>query len=183
LRDYEKRSGDAGNGELSRAASAAYQVLGEVAYEELLRLRAPRRLDFSADHPRARKRSEKRFLSFIAELQKRAAEASESFAKMKSPAATDAERKLERIVRMARVFHHAAELLSNVEIPRDVRTGPYAKDATAAFCDALDEQAEALRRQARTLAEGCTELERGATLSSAWSVECRALRGPAAPTR
>jgi hypothetical protein len=146
---------------LAWVGARARIAIAEAAYEELVRLRFPAGLDFSDRKARA---SKVRFDAFVREAGARLDAALAAYQRVaRHPGANPALR-LRAAARSGQVSARFAEILRSAEIPRDVRTGPFAADKIAAFCDTMGDLVEVHEERARAAFE-----------------ECRAMNGDAAP--
>ena len=110
----------------------------ELPLSKVFGLAFPTGLDFSPGKAAAKDASMKRFNAFVADLQKVGGEARDFYLK-ELGAAGDTDTKLRDTARLAQIDLRLASVLARAEIPKDVRTGEFAADKIAAFCDKLDE--------------------------------------------
>lgn len=144
----------------------------ESRLERALLLRAPTGLNFSEDRPARKKRSMQRFKTFLAELQTHIAEVGEAYREVVRSSG-DGALQARAAHRTALLLRQSSKLLTLIEIPIDVRSGPYRQDSIDAFCDALAQEAEPMAAQAQAAAERCAQLAEAHDLK----VECGLVPG------
>lgn len=138
----------------TRSASArASLVLADRVTEQYLAVRFPTNLDFSPDRPQQTRASVTRFQAFLQDRQKLGATARDHYTKVL--AVKDAVTSIAATQRLGFLPHAMADELLSAELPRDVRTGDYAAEKIAAFCDKLTEVAEPMIQQATTAYDVC----------------------------
>jgi len=123
----------------------------------VLTIDPPRGLDFTAD----RAGSVKQFESFIKAATVKTEDARTFYGKSS-----------DRVVAAARttqIFRRFAEVLARMYIPRDVRTGDFAKDKIEAYCEQLAIVVEPILDKADAAAEACRS---AATAEGWWTAVC-----------
>lgn len=160
------------------ALAEAHYLIAETALATFLAIELPTGLSFSAETPSLRKRSEARFKEFLKEADEAAAQASEAYASIinRNPAA---DIKLAATAQTARIQIHYAQLIDSIEIPLDVRTGPFAADSIDAFCDEMHKKTKPIAERGRKAAQSCLAMSQDST--SPWNRICKDLARP--PTR
>jgi hypothetical protein len=76
--------------------------------------------------------------------------------------------KVAATARMSQLAYRISSLLARAEIPLDVRTGDFAADKKAAYCDQLAELAEPLLSSAEHAAQACRSLADASKLAPGW---------------
>jgi tetratricopeptide (TPR) repeat protein len=128
----------------------------------------PTGLDFAGA---GKQRSMKRFQDWLADETKRGEalnHAYEAVLAMKDPSASIAA--AARIGQMAEAF---ARAMAVGEIPKDVRSGEFAKDKVSAYCDTLHEAAEPLRARAVESFAVCVDKAVQLGVVDDWVAVCR----------
>jgi len=173
-REYEKRQGKTGGDE---AAARHYYGLARLAdadrdFEAYLDLRFPQGLNF--DPRREMKgiaaRSNQRLDDWVAQKQKVGGTARTKYNAVF--AIKDSADSIAAAARIGQISQDFSDALFTAEIPTNVRTGPYAQDATDAYCDRLQEVADPL--EATSLEAYGTCLSKSTELGwfSDWSRLC-----------
>lgn len=157
------------------ALAEARYLVAESAFATFLAIESPRGLNFSNNNPIRKNRSEARFIAFLTNLQDASARVASAYADVTNPATPPAIA-LAAITQTARMYRHYAQLLSSLEIPTDVYSGPFIADSIDAFCDAMHQEYEETEERARQLAELCIALSTDAT--SKWTTICKDLARP-----
>jgi hypothetical protein len=93
---------------------------------------------------------------------------------------TDPAAKAHAAARIAQLSFRLAEVLARAEIPKDVRTGEFAADKIAAFCDEMGEIAEPLAQRGEEALKLCAGAAGGAT--GWWSSYCVTAASAPAPS-
>jgi len=83
--------------------------------------------------------------------------------------------------RLAQVAQNFSDALFTAEIPKDLRTGPYAEDKVEAYCDVLTTKAEPLAAQAVTDFGVCLQKSTDLGWFSDWSRLCERELGQIRP--
>jgi len=163
---------------VAEAMAGARFAAAESAYEEFLRIGDPEDLDFSRTVPQRKHRSEQRFLTFIKEMQKSARNATMLYQEvLRVPGNGTKAWRIAARARLALVHASFARRVYGISVPRDVRSGAYAVEATEAFCDILADQARPLEGLAAKRFAECREEARG-TPGSAWTALCEQPMAP-----
>jgi tetratricopeptide (TPR) repeat protein len=173
-REYEKRQGKTGGDE---AAARHYYGLARLAdadrdFEAYLDLRFPQGLNF--DPRREMKgiaaRSNQRLNDWVAQKQKVGGTARTKYNAVF--AIKDSADSIAAAARIGQISQDFSDALFTAEIPTNVRTGPFAQDATDAYCDRLQEIADPL--EATSLEAYGTCLSKSTELGwfSDWSRLC-----------
>jgi hypothetical protein len=153
------------------------KVLAEAApLVALLEVSALTGLDFDPTNSATRQKSMKRFESWIANLAKLSTTAGAFYADAIEKNASS----FATMARMVQVNRALVGKLVHFEIPRDVRTGEFAADKIAAFCDALNDKAEPVVKRADELAARCAELAKDH--AGWWTAVCVTSSSGAAPS-
>jgi tetratricopeptide (TPR) repeat protein len=133
----------------------------------------PSGLDFdpAPEHKAAKQASLKRFNDWIADETKTGQDLTrgyESALTMKDPSASIA-----AAARIGQTSYAFARALAVAEIPKDVRTGDFAKDKTQAYCDALDQAAAPLAAHAADAFAVCVDKAMQLGVYDEWVGLCR----------
>jgi hypothetical protein len=129
----------------------------------------PTNLNFSPDpkDTKAREASMKKFATAIETMKTVGAAATKHYeASVKDPALAPA-----AIARIVQIQMRFASVIARAEIPKDVRTGEFAAEKIAAFCDKMLEVAEPLVMQAEATVATCVEKTANAA-AGWWSAVC-----------
>ncbi|MCP4449706.1 MAG: AgmX/PglI C-terminal domain-containing protein [Myxococcales bacterium] len=165
---------------LSSIMARAYFLHAEASFEDLLKMRAPADLQFSDRRPRLKKRSTERFLKFLTTTQQRLKEVKSAYGRLrKRPNLTVTQWDAAALARIASGLRHFAQELHAMEIPVDVRSGPFAGDGSDAFCDALSAQAQPMEEQIQETDRACLDLARSSKHDlRPWIAVCKAAAKP-----
>ncbi len=141
---------------------------------------APRGLDMDPAHKPRRDAAMKKFNAFIEDATKKMAAANARYEHIAGDTSAQPEDRVIAAARIAQINRRYAEILARMEIPRALRSGPYAADTTAAFCDALAVQAAPLLDKADEAATVCRDRAANVSLpASWWTPVCAAPATPA----
>ncbi len=130
----------------------------DAALAHVLELASPIGLDFDPTPAKkaVKEKSMKRFNAFIEDLKKRGTAANELYAaQIQSGGSPDMI--YASTARSMQSGLHLLRLLRHVEIPKDVRTGEFAAEKIAAFCDKMAEVIVPMDEQLRPSFEKCRE--------------------------
>jgi tetratricopeptide (TPR) repeat protein len=136
--------------------------------ERMIEQAFPTGLDFAGA---GKERSMKRFQGWLADETKRGTalnRAYEAVLAMKDPSASIA-----AAARIGQVSETFARAMAVGEIPKDVRTGDFAKDKTQAYCDTLAQAADPLRAHAVEAFAVCAEKSIELSVIDDWTALCR----------
>jgi hypothetical protein len=122
----------------------------ERAYEKYLALAIPGNLDFT---PARAAQSRKRFETWLESKRAVAVNLSKAYADV--AALKDGATSIAAASRLGQVFESFSGQLFRAEIPASLRTGPYAAEASQAYCDAVTEAADPLEADATRAFEVC----------------------------
>lgn|GEM_PF-4230349 len=134
----------------------------------------PTNLNFDPDpkNKKAKEASLKKFNDFTETMQKVGGTATKFYEGWFTDSARDISAKIQAAARIAQINTRLASILARAEIPKDVRTGEFADDKKAAFCDKLLEVAEPLASRAQDATNVCaTKLEK-APSTGWWTSVC-----------
>jgi len=158
------------------AARHAYAMtklrIADRALEGYLGLPFPTGLDFSPEKRAVKEASTKRFSTWLADRQKAGEVATRQYEAVL--AIKDPEGAVAAAARLGQLTADFASTLRTAEIPRDVRTGDFAKDKIAAFCDKMTEVAEPLATRAVEAFGACRAKAAELGVDSPWTAVCRA---------
>lgn len=144
IREYE-RNPPAADVEARYAYAQALVASADLELEPYLALGFPRGLDFADKH---RLESVKRFNTWLEQHQTIGAELTRKYEAVL--ATKDAASSITAASRLALVAQSFATAMAVAEIPRDVKTNPFAAEKQKAFCDQMLQVAEPLEERAST---------------------------------
>jgi hypothetical protein len=131
-------------------------------------LDAPRGLDFDVAHTQAREASIKKFDAWFNDAANRMSAARTLYTDRLTDTRAHAADRVVAQARIVQLDRRFADLVARMEIPVSIRTGQYAADATAAFCDALAEKAQPLYDKADEDAKACRKASAAAKVGTGW---------------
>ncbi len=153
--------------------------LAEVDFENYIAIGFPRGLDFDPRKPAVAAASNRRFTRWLDDKQRVGAIAR---AKYQTVFATnEASNAIAAAARIGQIMHSLSDQLYSAEIPADVRTGEFAEDKIASYCDALTEIAGPLETQAITAYGRCLRRSTELGWFSSWSALCERELGQLSP--
>lgn len=153
--EYDKRNGKTGGDDRGALYFMASSKLAKAErdYENYLALAIPAGLQFGTNQPSLAARSHKRFNDwFKSKLDNGLAVRKQYEAVI---ALSDGPTTIAAAARIGQTLQAFSGQLFRAEIPSEVRSGPYAEEASQAYCDALTEKAEPLEADALTLYQAC----------------------------
>ena len=179
--ELDKHNGKTGGDE--RGALFFYAtsklVKAERDYEQYLALQLPTGLSFDKNQPALAARSQKRFGDwFKSKLDKGVAIRKQYDAVI---ALADGPTTIAAAARVGQTLQNFSGQLFRAEIPIDVRTGPYAAEASESYCDALTEKAEPLETDALNLYQACLNTSKKLGWFSEYSRICERELGQLRP--
>jgi hypothetical protein len=174
MREYEKAGGKTGGDEAGARyfyAQAKF-VEADRAFEEYLSLRFPAGLNFdpAPERKAIAERSRKRFDEWITARNKIGGVAVKKYEEILT--IKDAATSIAAAARIAQVSQNQSDALFTAEIPKNVRTGPYAEEGVEAFCDRMTEVAEPLDARALQAFSVCLNKSTELGWFSDWSKLC-----------
>lgn len=155
--------------------------LAEEQYETFLDVEFPEKLDFSERNARKKADSEKRFKKFMAEKEKQGKRANELYMAVREIKGGGAAWAIAGASRIGQISQNAADALYTAEVPRDVRTGPYAEDSWDAYCDELTTAASPLEERSVAGFSSCLETSTSLNWFNKWSKLCERELGQIRP--
>jgi TolA-binding protein len=170
-----------------RAAAAIYWFaaarfhLAEEQFESFLSVKFPDKLDFSERNAAKKKDSEKRFLKFMQEKEKQGSKANEMYMAVREVKGGGAAWAIAAAARIGQISQNAADALYTAEVPKDLRSGPYAEDAWDAYCDTLTTMAAPLEERSVAGFGSCLETSTALNWFSKWSKLCERELGQIRP--
>ena len=171
VRTYEERQPK------DAAALHAYAMaklrIADRALERYLALGFPTGLDVSSEPEKkaAKEASLKRFSTWVTERQKLGVAAQQQYEAV--VALHDPEAAVAATARMGQLTADFAATLRTAEIPKDIRTGDFAKEKVAAFCEKMVEVAEPLGQRALETFGVCLAKSAELGVDGAWTALCR----------
>jgi tetratricopeptide (TPR) repeat protein len=179
--EYESRNGKTGGDEAGARYFYAQSRLAvaDGAFEDYLAMAFPQGLDFDPKQPAIAARSGKRFDAWLADKTKTGAKARAQYEDILG--VKDAATSIAAAARIGQIAQNMSDALYTAEIPKDVRSGPYAEDKIEAFCDHMTDVATPL--EARSLDAFRTCLTKSTELGwfSDWSKLCERELGQIRP--
>ena len=161
-------------------AASRFYMTGE-KYETFLSLKFPTKLDFSERNAKKKKDSEKRFLKWMGDKQKLAGEIIKAYEGVRDIKGGGAAWAVAAAARVGQTSQNFSDGLFTAEIPKDVRTGPYAEDSVDAYCDALTTQAAPLEDLSVGAFGFCLNLSTELNWFNDWSRLCEKELGQIRP--
>jgi tetratricopeptide (TPR) repeat protein len=178
---YEKDS-KLGEDKLARYYYALSRFIeAEVEYEKFLSFKFPTGLDFSENNPSKAKKSMKRFEEWVLSKSKAGEAARTRYEQLIFGPVKDPRNAIASAARVGQISQNFSDALFTAEIPNDVRTGPYADDAVAAYCDALTEKADPLEAKSIESFGACLKVSTDLNWFSEWSRLCERELGQIRP--
>ena len=149
---------------------------------DIFAIRFPAGLDFSGTH---KEPSLKTFDAWAQDLSTRGAAARGTYSQRILAATATPEQRVIAAARIVQMQRHLASTMVRAEIPLDVRTGEFADEKTAEFCQRLAEVAEPMMLAGEGAAKVCADHAAG--LRSGWwtrvcSLTSSAVTASAAPS-
>jgi len=182
-REFDKRQGKTGGDEAVARHFYGMAKLAEADkdFEAYLDLRFPQALNFDTrpEMKAIAAKSNKRFSDWVAQKTKIGGAAKAKYNAVF--AVKDNADSITAAARIGQISQDFSDALFTAEIPTNVRTGPYAQDATDAYCDRLQELADPL--EATSLEAYGTCLSKSTELGwfSDWSKLCERELGQIRP--
>ncbi len=161
------------------AASKFY--LTGTKYEKFLSMTFPTGLDFSERNAKKKADSTKRFLKWYADKEKLAGEILKDYEVVRSITGGGAAWAVAAAARVGQTSQNFSDGLFTAEIPKDVRSGPYAEDGVDAYCDALTEKAAPLEELSVGAFGFCLNLSTDLNWFNDWSRLCEKELGQIRP--
>ncbi len=181
IREQERAGGKTGGDE---AGARYYYAQSRLAiadrdFEAYLDLRFPQGLDFDPHSPAIAKKSLQRFDAWLADKTKAGTKAREQYESVL--AVKDSATSIAAAARMGQLSQHFSDALFTAEIPKDVRSGPYADAKVEAFCDRMTEVAEPLEARSVEAYGVCLAKSTELGWFSDWSKLCERELGQIKP--
>ncbi len=169
---YDARNGATGGDERGARYYYATAKLGraERDFEAYLAQTIPTGLDFDPRSPAIQKRSRERFAKWATAKTAIGATARAQYEAVTSLG--DGTTTITAVARLGQIAHTMSGQLFRAEIPRNLRTGPFAADASQAYCDELAERAEPLEADAIRSYRGCLATSTRLGAFDQWSRLC-----------
>ena len=161
-------------------AASRFYMVGE-RYEKFLALKFPTKLSFSPTNAKKKADSEKRFKKWIEDKAKLAKEINNEYGEIKNITGGGAAWAVAAAARSGQVSQNFSDGLFTAEIPKEVRTGPYAEDGVDAYCDTLTTAAAPLENQSLAAFGFCLELSTQLNWFNDWSRLCEKELGQIRP--
>lgn len=161
-------------------AASKFYLNGE-DYEKFLAIKFPTKLNFSERNAKKAKDSLKRFTKWIEDKKKLAVKVNSTYEDVRNIKGGGAAWAVAGAARIGQVSQNFADGLFTAEIPKDVRTGPYAEDGVDAYCDAVTEQAQPLENLSLNAFGFCLNLSTELNWFNDWSRLCEKELGQIRP--
>lgn len=161
--------------------AAARFYLNGSDYEQFLSIKFPRGLNFSQRNPAKAKDSLRRFTNWMKEKSDLAVRVNHGYEEVRKIRGGGAAWAVAGAARIGQVSQNFADGLFTAQIPRDVRTGPYAEESVAAYCDAVTMKAEPLERLSLDAFGFCLGLSTELNWFNRWSRLCEKELGQIRP--
>jgi tetratricopeptide (TPR) repeat protein len=160
------------------AAARFYMI--EQDYEEYLSVEFPSGLDFDRRNARRAQQSEQRFNQWIQRKENLSGRTAQRYREIVDIRGAP-QWAIAAAARIGQISQNFSDALFTAEIPRDVRTGPYAEDATIAYCDTLTTAAQPLEELSVQAFGFCLERSTQLSWSNEWSKMCERELGQIRP--
>ena len=169
---WDARGGKTGGDERGARFAYASAKLGraERDFERYLAQLIPNGLDFDPRSPGIAAKSKQRFGRWLAD--KAAAGAVTRAQYQVVTALGDGATTIAAVARLGQIAHTMSGQLFRAEIPRNLRTGPFAEETAQAYCDELTAVAEPLEADAIRSYRGCLATSTRLGWFSEWSRLC-----------
>ena len=162
------------------ALALAQFHLAEVDFENYIAIGFPTGLDFDPRKPAVAAASNKRFTRWLADKQRAGATAREKYQAVF--ATKEASNAIAAASRIGQIMQSLSDQLYSAEIPANVRTGEFAEDKIASYCDALTTIAEPIEAQAIASYGACLRRSTELGWFSSWSSLCERELGQLRPS-
>lgn len=150
-------------------------------YENYLALKFPAGLDFDPKKKKKVKDSIKRFTKWKEQKSKLAAELNKEYGQIKEITGGGAAWAVAAAARAGQVTQNFSDALFTAEIPKVVRTGPYAQDMVDAYCDQMTTTADPLEKASLNAYGFCLNLSTKLNWFNDWSRLCEKELGQIRP--
>ncbi|HTE49806.1 MAG TPA: tetratricopeptide repeat protein [Kofleriaceae bacterium] len=155
--------------------------MAEEQFEGFLGIEFPEKLDFSERNAKKKADSEKRFKKFLGEKEKQGGRANDAYKGVREVRGGGAAWAVAAAARIGQISQNAADALYTAEVPRDVRSGPYAEDSWDSYCDALTTAAGPLEERSVAGFSSCLETSTSLNWFNKWSKLCERELGQIRP--
>ena len=183
VKEYDKRQGKTGGDEAGARYYYAAAKLAEAdkAFEAYLDIKFPQGLDFdpAPERKAIAAKSLKRFEEWFGQKKKAGGAARAKYEAVL--VAKDNANSIAAYARMGQITQDFSDALFTAEIPKNVRTGEFADDKVAAFCDALTEKADPLEQSSLNDYGVCLSKSTELGWFSEWSKLCERELGQIKP--
>jgi tetratricopeptide (TPR) repeat protein len=161
--------------------AAAEFYLAEEDYEAFLRIDFPDKLNFDPKKEKVKKDSEKRLLKWKEAKEKALVKTSKGYTDILNFKQGGESWAIAGAARVGQLFQNYSDALFTAEIPKNVRTGPYAEDGVDAYCDALMELANPLEEKSVGAFAFCLDESTKRNWFNQWSRLCEKELGQIRP--
>lgn len=169
---WDARAGKTGGDERGARFAYASAKLGraERDFEGYLAQLIPSGLDFDPRSPSVAAKSKQRFGTWLTTKSAAGAAARAEYDAV--TALGDGATTIAAVARLGQIAHTMSGQLFRAEIPRNLRTGPYAEEASQSYCEQLEAFAEPLEADAIRSYRGCLATSTRLGWFSEWSRLC-----------
>jgi TolA-binding protein len=161
--------------------AAANFYLAEAEYENFLTISFPEKLNFDPKKPQQAKESLKTFTKWKQDKEKQLLKASKIYSSLLEFKRGGESWAIAGAARVGQLFQGYSDALFTAQIPKNVRTGPYAEDAVDAYCDQLMELANPLEDKSVQAFAFCLEESTKRNWFNSWSRLCETELGQIRP--
>ncbi len=172
LSQYDELADDVRTPAAHDAAAAARYYLAEPGYERMLSLRFPTGLSFDPKHPDLRAQSLAAFKSWVTTRQDMLVRVTQALTDVIDLAPHESSWRVRAYARIGQAYRDYVDALVTAEIPADLRSGPFATDTTAAYCDALHDVAAPLDERAVESFDRCAAAASRTQGTNHWKQLC-----------
>ncbi len=162
-------------------AASRFLLVGQ-RYEKFLAMDFPSKLSFSPNKPKQKADSERRFQKWMADKSKLARELNSEYGEIKNIKGGGAEWAVAAAARSGQVSQNFSDDLFTAEIPKEVRTGPFAQDSVDMYCDTLTSAAAPLEEQSLVAFGFCLNVSTKLNWFNRWSRLCERELGQISPS-
>ncbi len=181
------KKGAVKNAPKDRQAAAIYWMaaskfyMNGVGYEKFLALDFPKKLAFPPNNPKKTAESKKRFAKWLQDKSALMKSVQAEYLSIKDITGGGASWAVASAARVGQLSQNFSDELFTAEIPKVVRTGPYAEDGVDAYCDQLTTEAAPLEDASIKAYSFCLNLSTKLNWFNDWSRMCEKELGQIRP--
>lgn len=161
--------------------AAAQFYLAEADYESFLRIKFPEKLNFDPQKPKVAEKSMKELQSWKKKKEESLVKVKASYVALLEFRGGGEHWAIAGAARVGQLWQNYSDALFTAEIPKNVRTGPFAEDGVDAYCDALMELANPLEEESVTAFAFCLDESTKRNWFNQWSKLCEKELGQIRP--